>query len=190
MFPYSCNSFINIFHSKQISNFVSGSKQGLYLFATLKVPLLIISTLIQSIVNSNIIFSATRVSVGNMSCLNNVIFIPVVEEIFFRGIIQKGIKKITIVAITTLKIYNGNDSLGTEKKVENIAYQTSRIATSLLFGLAHYPGGGVVQVLSAGFGAYYGEAELVDKLGLTSALGCHMTNNLMSHLLKNIIDYI
>ena len=178
---------IKDFQRKLMDNFIHGSKQSLHIFTTIKIPLLIISTLFNSIINSNILFSSIKLKEGKTSFLSNVVLIPISEEIMFRGFIQNGLKK--MIALIALKICVNSSSKKTIKRIEYIAYQSSRIATSILFGLLHYPGGGNIQVLSTSLGAFYGESELIEKRNLTSAIACHMTNNLISQLLKNITNY-
>jgi len=170
--------------SSLIDNFYLGCRKGAYLFVTLKVPLLIIITLANSIFDSKIIYSSTKIDSNRLSFFKNVIIYPVTEEILFRGIIQPTIQKVASILIITL----GTQNEEYKRNLEDISKRISKTINSILFGLAHYPFGGPMQAFSAGLGTYYGEAELMNKRGLVASIGCHISNNFFCELLSLTIN--
>lgn len=171
-------------------NFCIGCKKGLYLFVTIKVPLLILSKLVGSILNSNIIYSAVKIGVGHSSFFKNVVVSPIIEEVIFRGLIQQTIKKIIVFSALNFKIHKGDNLATYQKEIDDIAYRITRIVTSILFGIIHYPFGGIIQVVSASLGAYFGESELMEKIGLTASIGNHISNNFICELITISTDII
>lgn len=86
----------------------------------------------------------------------------------------------------TLKIQDCENKI----PIENTAHKISKVMTSFLFGLAHYPSGGTIQAFSAGIAAYLGEAELINTSGLVTSIGCHISNNFLCELTEYFLNKI
>lgn len=159
-------------------NFLIGCSRGATLFLKLHIPLAILNQvrpqLIHTLSQTLII---TRIS---PPFLTSVLITPLVEELLFRGVLQSSLKKIVYYSIKQLSLTN-------EEKSGKIAYEISRIAASALFGASHLINGTPFQAINAGLGAFFGQAELMEKVGLTAAVGCHVTNNLIVWCLKRAL---
>lgn len=189
-------------------NFIIGVKSSAELFLKLHAPLAILnqvypplitpfSSAFRTILASNsfrkivmlapftesLIFRSIPIPItlGSHSFLRLVVLVPIKEELIYRGIIQSSIKKIIHISLKTLRVTN-------EKKCVKIAYEISRFAASVIFGAAHvYCGSSVFLGVYATLGAYFGQAELMEKVGLAASIGCHMTSNLIVFSIENLL---
>lgn len=151
-----------------------GSKQSVNLFLKLHVPLLILSCGKALLTD---LLAMVRFKITSFQI--NVLWCPVLEELLFRGLIQEAVKKAALVGIQRFHPH---------ANAAETAYQVSRAATSILFAAVHLAAGSPFQALNAGLGAFFGEAELMEKVGLTAAIGCHMTHNALCWSLLKIVS--
>jgi len=122
-------------------------------------------------------YAATQglIAQGNQGLLNDVVFVPIIEEIFYRGVIQKSIEKVQ----GAWNRYQGTqmDETSTRNRV---------LASSMIFGAAH---SGLKNQIEHTWNLGRGTGYLYEKTGsLFAPISLHMTHNLIANTsLRNYI---
>lgn len=114
-------------------------------------------------------------SYGNQGLTNDVLLVPIVEEIFYRGAIQQGIKK----GQEAWNRYQGT-------KMDETSTRNRVLASSVIFGSAH---SGLQNQIEHTWNLGRGTGYLYEKTGsLFAPMALHMTYNFIANTpLRNYI---
>ncbi len=112
-----------------------------------------------------------------------IVIFPILEELFFRGVVQYRLQKVAKDFLS-----KNTASHGSDEKIKRDAAKISRVVSSIIFGLAHLLDQNVVGVITIGISSYFMESKAYEEDGLAGSIGMHAGNNAMCALLDRVFS--